>query len=423
MKPIIEVNHIYKKYQIGEKQSYYSLRDSIASLVKSPFRQKNNLKKNEFWALKDISFKVMPGEVVGIIGRNGAGKSTLLKILSQITPPTKGEITLRGRIASLLDVGTGFHPELTGRENIFLNGAVLGMKRNEINNKFDEIVNFAEISKFLDTPVKHYSSGMYLRLAFAVAAHLEPEILLIDEVLAVGDAQFQKKCLGKMREVSKKGRTVILVSHNMEAIERLCQKCILLKDGSINKSGDCTKVINHYLKSGLFFESKRVWNNKEKRPGDDIVRLYKVEVHNRNNQISSSFDIRKDIGITMKYEVLEDGQTFTHGLNLFNEQGINILNSHDVISSLSKYPRKKGFYSATVWIPGNFLSEGLITVGVAVLNQGPFRIHFHEPDAVAFRVIDSIEGDSARGKYTGGFPGIVRPILKWDTRHEGNTKK
>lgn len=418
MKPIIEVNHLYKKYQIGEKQLYCSFRDSIVNFVKSPIGQKNKLKKNEFWALKNISFKVMPGEVIGIIGRNGAGKSTLLKILSQITPPTKGEITLRGRVASLLDIGTGFHPELTGRENIFLSGAVLGMKRKEICKKFDEIVEFAEISKFLDTPVKHYSSGMYLRLAFAVAAHLEPEILLIDEVLAVGDAQFQKKCLGKMKVDSKQGRTVLFVSHNMDAVGRLCQKSILLKDGALKQFGNTAKVINHYLKSGIFFQPKRVWNNKEKRPGNDIVRLYKVEVHNRNNQISGSFDIRKDIGVTMKYQVLKNGHLFTHGCNLFNEQGINILDSHDVVSTLSKYPRKKGFYSSTVWIPGNFLSEGLVMVGVAILNQDTFRIHFHELDAVAFRVVDNIEGDSARGKYTGGFPGIVRPILKWDTRRE-----
>ena len=203
MLPIIEVNHLSKRYRIGEKQPYYSFRDSLVDLVKAPFKQKNKVKNNTFWALKDISFKVMLGEVIGIIGRNGAGKSTLLKILSRITPPTKGEITLRGRVASLLEVGTGFHPELTGRENIYLNGAILGMKRTEINDKFDEIVEFAEISKFLDTPVKFYSSGMYMRLAFAIAAHLDPEILLVDEVLAVGDVQFQKKCLGKMKEVSK----------------------------------------------------------------------------------------------------------------------------------------------------------------------------------------------------------------------------
>lgn len=247
MKPIIEVSHISKKYKIGEKQQYYSLRDSISNSVKSIIKRNRRLKKSEFWALKNISFKIMPGEVVGVIGQNGAGKSTLLKILSQITSPTRGEITLRGRVASLLEVGTGFHTELTGRENIFLNGAILGMKRTEIRKKFDEIVEFAEISKFLDTPVKHYSSGMYLRLAFAIAAHLEPEILLVDEVLAVGDLEFQKKCLGKMEEERrKKGRTILFVSHNIKAVQNLCPRSILLKNGKIAYIGKTKTAIKKY---------------------------------------------------------------------------------------------------------------------------------------------------------------------------------
>lgn len=246
MKPIIEVKHIYKKYQIREKLPYYSLRDSITNILK-PSQKSNFDKKNEFWALRDISFNVMPGEVIGIIGRNGAGKSTLLKILSKITNPTKGEIILRGRVASLLEVGTGFHPELTGRENIFLNGAILGMKRIEIKKKFDEIVDFAEIEKFLDTPVKHYSSGMYMRLAFAVAAHLEPEILLVDEVLAVGDAKFQKKCLGKMNEVAKQGRTVLFVSHNIIAISQLCKILIYLEDGKLKKIDNKEVILPLYF--------------------------------------------------------------------------------------------------------------------------------------------------------------------------------
>ncbi len=233
MKPIIEVNHIYKKYQIGKREPYYFLRDSITNFFKSPFKQKNKLKRDEFWALKNISFRVAPGEAIGIIGQNGAGKSTLLKILSQITPPTRGEITLRGKVTSLLEVGTGFHTELTGRENIFLNGAILGMKRTEIREKFSQIVEFAEIQKFLDTPVKYYSSGMYVRLAFAIAAHLESEILIIDEALAVGDVQFQKKCLRKMKEASNLGRTVLFVSHNMKTIKYLCNRCLHLDKGKI----------------------------------------------------------------------------------------------------------------------------------------------------------------------------------------------
>lgn len=235
--PIIELEGISKKYIIRHQQGYDTFRDTLAEIIKKPFRskKKNETKrtKEEFWALKDISFSVNAGEKLGIIGRNGAGKSTILKILSQITDPTSGQAVLHGRVASLLEVGTGFHPELTGRENIFLNGAILGMGRSEIKRKFDDIVAFSEIDKFLDTPVKRYSSGMYVRLAFAVAAHLEPEILIVDEVLAVGDTQFQKKCLGKMEEIGKEGRTVLFVSHNMNAIHRLCERTILLKDGKM----------------------------------------------------------------------------------------------------------------------------------------------------------------------------------------------
>jgi lipopolysaccharide transport system ATP-binding protein len=249
MKPIITVKNISKKYTImHQRAGYVTLRDSIANIFKHGPRSSKS--KEVFWALKDINFTVNKGEVVGIIGHNGAGKSTLLKILSQITPPTTGEIIINGRVGSLLEVGTGFHPELSGRENIFLNGAILGMKKKEIAQKFDEIVAFAGIEKFLDTPVKHYSSGMYVRLAFSVAAHMEPDILIIDEVLAVGDAEFQKKCLGKMDEITKKdGKTIIFVSHNLEAIKDLCQKCILLKGGEIVDSGPTQIVLDSYAES------------------------------------------------------------------------------------------------------------------------------------------------------------------------------
>src|SRR3989338_8619449 len=233
MKPIIQVKSISKRYRIRERLPYYSLRDEIVNTLRNPLKLVKRNNREFIWALKNVSFNAREGEVLGIIGPNGAGKSTLLKILSRITPPTKGEIRLRGRVASLLEVGTGVHPELTGRENIYLNGTILGMKRREIKKKFDEIVAFAEIEKFLDTPVKRYSSGMYVRLAFAVAAHLEPEILLVDEVLAVGDAQFQKKCLGKMEDVANEGRTILFVSHNMAAVKSLCSRTILLDKGKI----------------------------------------------------------------------------------------------------------------------------------------------------------------------------------------------
>src|SRR5438270_6833710 len=258
--PIIQVEGLGKRYSLrhNRPERYTTLRDVIADKAKRLFRPNGGgsklqtpgserPSKEDFWALRNVSFEVRQGEVVGIIGRNGAGKSTLLKILSRITEPTEGKVTLRGRVASLLEVGTGFHPELTGRENIYLNGAILGMSRAEIRKKFDEIVAFAETEKFLDTPVKRYSSGMYVRLAFAVAAHLEPEILVVDEVLAVGDVAFQKKCLGKMQEVSRGGRTILFVSHQMAAVQNLCQRGILLKDGQIAKSGSIAEVISSYL--------------------------------------------------------------------------------------------------------------------------------------------------------------------------------
>ncbi len=264
---IIEVDRLSKQYRIGETLSYYTLRDEIVQILTAPFRRRTKpvSENNHIWALRDVSFTVKQGEVVGIIGRNGAGKSTLLKILSRITDPTGGRITLRGTVASLLEVGTGFHPELTGRENVLLNGALLGMARREIQSKFDEIVAFAEIDRFLDTPVKRYSSGMYVRLAFAVAAHVDPEILIVDEVLAVGDASFQKKCLGRMDDVAKGGRTVLFVSHNMGAVQQLCSRAILLAEGRTVIDGPSEVVVADYMSQGLQRNVERVWPDPEPR--------------------------------------------------------------------------------------------------------------------------------------------------------------
>src|SRR2546423_4760204 len=262
MPSMITVENVGKRYRIGQSQASYStLRDSLVEAVRSPFKRlaRNNGPAEFIWAVENVSFEVKPGEVVGLIGRNGAGKSTLLKLLSRITEPTKGRILLYGRVGSLLEVGTGFHAELTGRENIYLNGAILGMARNEIVRKFDEIVSFAEVEKFIDTPVKHYSSGMYLRLAFAVAAHLEPEILLVDEVLAVGDARFQRKCLDKMQDVGKQGHTILFVSHNMAAITRLCPRTILLDQGHVLSDGPSHQVASEHLSGGLGTTAAREW--------------------------------------------------------------------------------------------------------------------------------------------------------------------
>src|SRR5437660_266586 len=271
MEPIIKVQNLGKQYRIGSDRSAYStLRETLVSKFRSPLNGRNRSANKKIWALSDVGFEINPGEVVGIIGRNGAGKSTLLKILSRITEPTTGRVELYGRIASLLEVGTGFHPELTGRENVYLNGAILGMSRAEISRKFDGIVAFAEIEKFLDTPVKRYSSGMYVRLAFAVAAYLEPEILVVDEVLAVGDAQFQKKCLDKMQDVGRQGRTVFFVSHNMPAVTRLCPRAILLDEGRILRDGASHEIVSTYLRSGLGTTAVREWNDIGEAPGNDI---------------------------------------------------------------------------------------------------------------------------------------------------------
>jgi lipopolysaccharide transport system ATP-binding protein len=427
MPPVIKVQNLSKAYQLGEIGTGTLSRDLERFWARlrgkeDPFWKigevNNRATKSEsniVWSLKDLNFDIEQGDSVGIIGQNGAGKSTLLKILSRVTAPTTGLVKVKGRIASLLEVGTGFHPELSGRENIYLNGAILGMRKAEIKRKFDEIVDFSGVEKYIDTPVKRYSSGMYVRLAFAVAAHLESEIMIVDEVLAVGDAEFQKKCLGKMSDVSsKEGRTVLFVSHNMDAVMRLCTHAILLKNGCLTGFDNTNNIVDLYLRSDFGTTAFKEWNSFD-APTDNIVRLVNVQVHDENFMPSENFDITKTVGISITYEVLKPNNIFTHGINLYNSQGVNILNSHDVTSEIRKNQRKTGIYTATMWIPENFLSEGIVVVGVAILHPDPFHIHLQVPDVVAFNIIDNLNPNSARGNYVGGFPGIVRPILKWNT--------
>jgi len=423
---VIKLENLGKKYLIRHQQSerYTALRDVLTNKFRSFGKRLITLQphsfnlrpsREEFWALRELSFEVKQGDRLGIIGRNGAGKTTLLKLLSRITEPTTGRISIKGRVASLLEVGTGFHPELTGRENIYLNGAILGMTKNEIRRKFDEIVEFAEIEKFLDTPVKRYSSGMYVRLAFAVAAHLEPEILLVDEVLAVGDAAFQKKCLGKMEDVSKEGRTILFVSHNMPAITRLCSKAIYLRQGRIVKNGDSYQVVSDYLLSGIDTKAERVWPDPLMRPGDDIVRLCAVRVRNNKGCVSETIDIRHPVGIETQFEVLRPGHILVPNYHFFNDEGVYLFVAIDQDPEWWRKTRPAGHFVSIARIPGNFFAEGILTVGVAISTFDPLAVHFYERDAVSFHIIDTIDGDSARGDYGGVLPGVIRPVLNWTT--------
>lgn len=405
----ITAENLSKQYVLGSRQPY-SFREMLASMFR---READDAKR--LWALRDVSFTVDEGETLGLIGHNGAGKSTLLKILSRITKPTSGRAEIRGRVGSLLEVGTGFHSELSGRENIYLNGAILGMKRAEIDRKFDEIVAFSEIEAFLDTPVKHYSTGMYMRLAFSVAAHLDPEVLIVDEVLAVGDVGFQKKCLRKMRDVGESGRTVIFVSHDMQSITRLCRRAIWLKDGGLKSDGDAKQVVGEYLHEQSRTGAEKSWDDPAATPGNALVRLWAVRVRAADGGVTTTIDIRREVSIEIDYEILQGGKVVVPSIQLNNEQGTCILVSHDW-SERSRYEqRRPGRYVSRVTLPGNFLSEGAVFVTVAAATHTPHEIHFTVRDAVTFNVVDSPEGDGTRGDLAGVVPGVVRPRLVWNT--------
>jgi lipopolysaccharide transport system ATP-binding protein len=375
MKPIIRVEHLSKQYRIGARRNPHpTLRESIAGAVRTPLNwlgRNGHSEDNTIWALRDVSFEVMPGEVIGIIGRNGAGKSTLLKILSRITEPTTGQVDLYGRVGSLLEVGTGFHAELSGRENIYLNGAILGMKRSEIDRKFDEIVAFAEVEKFIETPVKHYSSGMYMRLAFAVAAHLEPEILLVDEVLAVGDAAFQKKCLGKMKDVADEGRTVLLVSHNMQAVTQVCSQAIWLQQGQTVQKGEASAIVSRYLGNKSTIQSgKHAWE-PESAPGNQDFRLLSVRITDEGGRELSVVDVQKPFFIEAEYEVFRWMRQLRVFFNLYDSLGQPIFSSSDVDSSEDAVlPRSEGLYRSTCEIWPNLLKPGDYELSVGAVDHG-----------------------------------------------------
>ncbi|HUS09729.1 MAG TPA: polysaccharide ABC transporter ATP-binding protein [Pyrinomonadaceae bacterium] len=418
MKPAIKIEHISKRYRIGGLHpGYMTFREMLGGVLTAPFRKlKNGNGHQTIWALTDVNLQIGQGELVGIIGHNGAGKSTLLKILSRVTKPTTGEVKLFGRIGSLLEVGTGFHPDLTGRENIFLSGAILGMRRTEIERKFDEIVAFSELEKFIETSVKWYSSGMYVRLAFSVAAHLDPEILMMDEVLAVGDAAFQQKCLDKMHDIRQQGRTILFVSHDMTAITRLCKSVVLLENGRVVCDGEPREVVNRYLSSAFKTGASREWADTTDAPGDSVVRLRRVRVRNESGETISVVDIRRPFGIDVTYEVRQEGHALVPVIEFYNEEGAELFSSHDANSEWRRNPRPRATYTSTVWIPGNLLAEGSLIAHASVMSHFPSTIvHAYERNAVAFQVVDSPAGDSARGDYIGPMPGLLRPLLNWTT--------
>ncbi|HVF42592.1 MAG TPA: polysaccharide ABC transporter ATP-binding protein [Pyrinomonadaceae bacterium] len=422
MEPVaVRIEGVGKRYKIGALHpGYATLREMIGDALAAPFRRlrgDDSRRRETIWALRDVNIEVRRGDLVGVIGHNGAGKSTLLKILSRITRPSAGSVEIRGRVGSLLEVGTGFHPDLTGRENIYLNGAILGMRRVEIRKKFDEIVAFSELEKFVETPVKFYSSGMYVRLAFSVAAHLEPEILIMDEVLAVGDAAFQQKCLDKMRDIRLQGRTIFFVSHDLAAVVRLCKRVVLLEGGRVTAEGQPQEVVNRYLNSSWKAGAERAWDEAGDAPGGSVVRLRRVRVCDERGETVSAFDVRRPVNIEVTYDVLEEGHALVPVVELYNEEGAEVFTTHDAGEEWRRRARPRGRYTSAVRVPGNLLAEGSLIAHVSVMSHFPSTIlHARAPNAVAFQVVDEAGGPSARGDYVGPIPGVVRPLLEWTTR-------
>jgi lipopolysaccharide transport system ATP-binding protein len=412
----IRVERVGKQYVRGHRrESHPTVREAFTRFVRrlaTPGRGRE--RQERFWALEDVSFEIKHGESVGIIGANGAGKSTVLKILSRITEPTCGVADLYGRVSALLEVGTGFHLELTGRENVFLNGAILGMPRAEIRKKFDAIVDFAELEAFIDTPVKHYSSGMYLRLAFAVAAHLEPDILIVDEVLAVGDVRFQKRCLRKMESAAETGRTVLFVSHNMADITSLCERVILLDGGTVVRDGPAAEVVGTYLASRLGTTAVREWPDQATAPGAHVVRLRAIRVRGDGGAVTDTFDVREAVWVEMDYDVRTDGHVIHTGFRLTNEHGVNVFTVRDRDPACHR-PRPAGRYRTTTRIPGGLLNEGPLFVSPVCDAIEPFARQFFEQEAIAFYVVDGPRDAAGQRTFRGRATGAIHPRLRWST--------
>jgi lipopolysaccharide transport system ATP-binding protein len=418
----IDFSHVSKRYIVRSDGS-----DAAAAGGRLARQLKRLRSRAEaFWALQDVSFQVQRGEALGIIGQNGAGKSTILKLLSSITAPTAGEIAIDGRLSALIEVGSGFHPELSGRENIYLSGSILGMRRRDIDTKLERIVEFAGVRHFIDTPVKRYSSGMYVRLGFAIAAHLEPDILLLDEVLAVGDASFQAKCIQRIKELEAGGTTIVFISHDLTAVERICDRAILMRSGKIVAEGLPREVIKAYHEvdvsptrfggAGSLAAAHREWREADTAAGDEVVRLRSARIRTRDGATLGAHDVRFPIGIEVVYDVLDEGHLLIPNYHVIRDDGTYLFGMQDVATEWRRRPRPVGRFMSTAWLPGNFMAPGTYSVDVAVSSHVPLaRVHALVAGAVSFQIADHFGGDSARGDYMGDYPGVIRPMVDWTT--------
>ncbi len=423
MPKALTIDRISKRFRLGGAggpagfANYRTLRDGLAGIATAPFRwmrgsRPGGPRKDDFWALRDVSFDVSVGEAIAVVGRNGAGKTTLLKVLSRIMRPTSGCALIRGRVGSMLEVGTSFHPELTGRENVYLNGAILGMTRREIRRKFDDIVGFAEVDRFLDTPVKRYSSGMFIRLAFAVAAHLEPEVLLIDEVLAMGDAAFQRKCLGKMERETGKGRTVLFVSHDMAAVQRVCSRAVWIDKGEVVRDGPVDDVIAEYLQTSFSPATERVWDDPREAPGNDVVRIHRARVRPAGGRSEDAISVRTPFLVELEFWVLKGGQALDLSLDVCNQQGLVAFRTstfHEPDWHGRPFP--SGLFRSVCEVPADLLNDGSHFVQLLVRRDEGMLVYQHD----SLLTLEVRDDPSTRHASHGRWPGAVRPFLAWST--------
>jgi lipopolysaccharide transport system ATP-binding protein len=421
---MLKVESLSKRYRIGTRQSKAETPiEVLKEIIASPYHRFKHLQglsdfddkedASVLWALRNISFEVHKGEVLGIMGANGAGKSTLLKILSRIVVPSEGQFWHKGSIASLLEVGTGFNGDLTGRENIYLNGAILGMKKVQIDKVFDEIIDFSGVERFIDTPVKRYSSGMTVRLAFSVAAHLDPDILILDEVLSVGDAQFSQRSMKKMENVAQDGKTVIFVSHSTTAVQKLCHRALFLANGEITAEGPVEQITGLYLGNTEHTLMAKVWDESVAPRAEGLIKLLSVRIVNENGDGIERVDIRQKVGVEIAFEVLREEKKVLAEFQVANEQSQTLFTSIEQHPDWSNKKRGVGLYCVKGWIPGNLLAEGRFSISIAFSSNSPRDTYLRENEVLWIQVVDPLEGDSVRGDYGTIVPGFVRPRLDW----------